>query len=121
MPSLDRYLKIARPTLGGVMAVMMLVTDAEGGSDNPDDGNPVNGRELAREACNPRHRVSRRSTSPRRFVIAPDFTAIANTSGMTTTALKAFLATPRPKMPNLILTQEEAADIVAYILSLRDR
>jgi hypothetical protein len=53
--------------------------------------------------------------------IAPDFRAIANTSGMTATALHAFLRTAHPKMPNLILTPEQSADVIAYILSLRDR
>ena len=31
-----------------------------------------------------------------------------------------FLATPHPKMPNLILTPEQLSDVTAYILSLRE-
>jgi hypothetical protein len=49
------------------------------------------------------------------------FPAIANTSGMTATALRAFLQTPHTKMPNLILTPEQSADVIAFLLSLRDR
>ena len=40
---------------------------------------------------------------------------------MMTTALRAFLQTPHPKMPNLILTPEQSADVIAFLLSLRDR
>ena len=56
---------------------------------------------------------------PRWFEIGPAFRDIANTPGMTTTALTAFLTTSHPKMPNLILTPKEMADVTAYILSLR--
>ena len=50
----------------------------------------------------------------------PSFQDIANTKGMTATALRVFLTTSHPKMPNLILTPEERSDVIAYILSLRD-
>jgi hypothetical protein len=52
------------------------------------------------------------------IAIAPDFQTIANTAGMTATALRAFLQTPHPKMPNLILTPELSADVIAFLLSL---
>jgi hypothetical protein len=39
---------------------------------------------------------------------------------MTATALRAFLQTPPPKMPNLILRLEQSADVIAFLLSLRD-
>jgi hypothetical protein len=39
---------------------------------------------------------------------------------MTATALKVFLTSSHPKMPNLILTPEETADVAEYILGLRD-
>jgi cytochrome c len=52
--------------------------------------------------------------------IRPAFRDIANTPGMTATALRVFLTSSHPKMPNLILTPEETADVTVYILSLRD-
>ena len=54
------------------------------------------------------------------IVIGPAFREIANTPGMTATAMRVFLTSSHPKMPNLILTLEEIADLTAYILSLRD-
>lgn len=37
----------------------------------------------------------------------------------TALSLQAFLTTPHPTMPNIILSPKETADVVAYILSLR--
>ena len=77
--------------------------------------------DFAREACNACHLVDAKQKKPRRIVIGPAFRDIANTGGMTATALRVFLTTSHPKMPNLILTPEEIADVTAYILSLSNR
>jgi hypothetical protein len=58
--------------------------------------------------------------SPRIFEVGPAFRDIADTQGITATALKVFLTSSHPKMPNLILTSKETADVTAYIQSLRD-
>ena len=85
------------------------------------DGDVTAGHAFAREACNACHVVEADQQAPRRIVIGPAFREIANTRGITATALRVFLTTSHPKMPNLILTSEEMADVIAYILSLRDR
>lgn len=92
-----------------------LTTNAQDGA-----GDREAGLAFALQVCLPCHAVTTES-KPRMFVIAPDFQAIANTPGMTATALHAFLMTPHPKMPNLILTPRQSTDVVKYILSLRDR
>ena len=74
----------------------------------------------AREVCSPCHAVTAEQRSQRIIAIAPDFQTIANTPGMTATALRAFLQTPHPKMPNLILSPEQSADVISFLLSLRD-
>jgi len=40
---------------------------------------------------------------------------------MTATALRVFLKSSHPKMPNLILKPDQTADVIVYVLSLRDR
>ncbi len=82
-------------------------------------GDPIAGRAFALEVCTPCHRVATDQLSPGRFAVAPDFRAIANTRAMTETALHAFLSTSHPSMPNLILSQHEQDDVIAYIVSLR--
>ena len=83
-------------------------------------GNPEAGRLYAREVCSPCHALTAEQASQRTIAIGPDFQTIANTSGITATALRAFLQTPHPKMPNLILTPDQSADVIAFVLSLRE-
>ena len=83
-------------------------------------GNSEAGRQYVRQVCSPCHAVTAEQTAQRFIVIAPDSQAIANSPGMTATALRAFLQTPHPKMPNLILTPEQSDDVIAFLLSLRD-
>jgi mono/diheme cytochrome c family protein len=71
-------------------------------------GDPASGRAFALQTCTPCHVVAQDQISPPRFA-------------MTANALHAFLATPHPTMPNLILTPQETDDVVAYILSLHRR
>jgi mono/diheme cytochrome c family protein len=85
------------------------------------DADVAAGRAFAREACSACHVVEAEQQQPRLVVTGPAFRDIANTRGMTATALRVFLTTSHPKMPNLILTPEEIADVSAYILSLRQR
>ena len=77
------------------------------------------GHAFARRDCITCHMVEAREAPPRLIAVGPAFRAIANTPGMTATALHAFLTTSHPKMPNLILTPAEMDDVIAYILSLR--
>jgi cytochrome c len=84
------------------------------------DGDVVTGHAFARDACRACHMVDREARAPRRIDIGPAFRDVANTPGMTATAIQVFLTSSHPKMPNLILTPTEIADVTAYILSLRD-
>ena len=102
------------PALAAALVIPGLAVNAQDGT-----GSPETGRTFAREACAPCHGTADES-SPRQIAIAPDFKAIANIPATTATSLRVFLATSHPKMPNLILTPQETADVVAYILSLRD-
>jgi cytochrome c len=67
------------------------------------EGNIAAGHAFASDACKACHVVDPQEKSPRNLVIAPAFRDIANTSGMTATALRVFLTSSHPKMPNLIL------------------
>ena len=50
---------------------------------------------------------------------APPFQAIANTPGMTATALNAWLHSAHASMPNLVVEPNDRADIYAYLEALR--
>jgi hypothetical protein len=51
----------------------------------------------------------------------PAFPAVARMPSTTALSLRVFLQTPHARMPNLHLSRDETDDVIAYILSLRDR
>jgi hypothetical protein len=65
--------------------------------------------------------VDPEARAPRSINIGPAFRDIANTPGMTATAIRVFLTSSHPTIPNLVLTRAEIANVTAYILSLRDQ
>jgi len=79
------------------------------------------GREFAMVHCSECHVVVPRQGSPRRVGGPPDFEDVAGMPGMTRTAILAFLRSPHPTMPDLILSERQADDVIAYIHSLRPR
>lgn len=50
---------------------------------------------------------------------SPPFKAVADTPGITATALAVFLQTPHKTMPNLVIEGEDKDNVIAYILSLK--
>ena len=52
---------------------------------------------------------------------APTFQSVADTPGMTELALTVWLQSSHPTMPNVILTQDEMRNVVAYIRSLKSK
>ena len=64
--------------------------------------------------------ISLNVTTPSPTMIAPTFSAIAETPGINERALIVwFQSSDHATMPNLILAQKDLDDVVAYILSLR--
>ena len=81
-------------------------------------GDAVLGRALAVEACERCHHIEagdRDGSLPD----PPAFQNLADDPAMTPLALRVFLTTPHRDMPNLILSDAEVDDIVAYIHSLK--
>ena len=81
-------------------------------------GDPVEGEKLAREICATCHEVDKGQ-----YVIslegAPAFQDVADDSAMTSLALRVFLRSPHEWMPDLMLSETETDDVIAYILSLK--
>jgi mono/diheme cytochrome c family protein len=81
-------------------------------------GDPQRGLSLARRICSECHAVQAqqlKSPNPR----SPTFPELSTTPGMTNAALTVALTTPHAGMPMFRLSGEQRADIIAYILSLR--
>ena len=89
-------------------------------ADAVDIGDAGKGLKYAQRICSQCHNVLRSdASSPHRQ--APPFKKIANTPGMSVTALTVWSRTTHPTMPNLVIDPNDMDDLIAYILSLRDR
>jgi mono/diheme cytochrome c family protein len=76
-----------------------------------------NGGRLAARWCAACHVVApnQRGTTGE----APPFATIARRADFSAARIALFLLDPHPKMPDMALTRSEAADLAAYIASLR--
>ncbi|MEM7213325.1 MAG: cytochrome C [Pseudomonadota bacterium] len=81
-------------------------------------GDPEVGLAFARLHCAECHYVER-DWADLYVHDAPDFIDIAAEPSFSAMALKVFFRTPHRRMPNLILTETQQEDVIAYILSLR--
>ena len=80
---------------------------------------PHKGREFAQRVCAECHAVlPEDKTSPN--ADAPTFKTIANTRGMSRTAIIVWFQSPHQKMPHLVLEADDLDNVIAYIHSLRD-
>lgn len=77
----------------------------------------VHGAQLARRWCAACHVVADDQTVGTDNV--PTFAAIARAPDFDAAKIALFLRDPHPKMPNMQLSVPEAADLAAYIASLR--
>ena len=85
-----------------------------------ESGDASRGLTYARDLCAACHAVlAIDAKSPRPD--APPFKAVANTPGMTGTALAVWLRTPHKSMPNLIIEPGDLNNVIAYIVSLREK
>jgi mono/diheme cytochrome c family protein len=81
-------------------------------------GDAKKGAALARSVCAQCHAVGNgelRSPNP----MAPSFSNVAKAAGMTDRALRVWLQSSHPTMPNFILTDDDRNNIIVYILSLK--
>ena len=83
-----------------------------------EEGDPQAGFEYAHTYCATCHGISEeKSPLPQ----APRFRHVADTTGMTATALQVWMQTSHPTMPNIIVEPKDMRNVIAYILSLKGR
>jgi mono/diheme cytochrome c family protein len=97
-------------TAGALFSAMVAATPA----CSADAGS---GERLARRWCATCHVVADNQRQPTGE--APPFATIAHIPDFDAGKLALFLLNPHPKMPDMGLSRSEAADLAAYIASLR--
>ena len=105
------------PTARVIIAAM--ICGVAGSANAQQIGSAQEGHRLARDVCAECHAIDNAgggSTSPD----APTFKVIANTPGMTSTALTVALQTTHRTMPNFVMKGDASRNIIAYILSLKE-
>ena len=90
---------------------LLLLTAAAGTGAYAADA--FKGEALAKRWCATCHIVA--SDQQRGTTQAPPFSAVANKPDFNERTLAYFLLTPHPRMPDMNLTRNEAADLAAYV------
>jgi mono/diheme cytochrome c family protein len=114
-------IKVATAILGsiGFLASVQMASGIEASS--PQAVDPSVGRHLAETVCSACHQISATSPNPSPNPAAPRFVDISRMPSMSELAIKVFLRTSHPTMPNFILTPEEIDSVTAYIISLAQK
>ena len=105
MRSLIRKVHVSAIVATALAGVPALAADADHGAD------------LAKRWCSSCHLVD--GAQQQASADVPPFSQIAQRADFTAEKVAFFLLDPHPKMPNFPLNRFEAADIAAYISSLR--
>jgi mono/diheme cytochrome c family protein len=79
---------------------------------------PSNGLRIAHRWCEACHVVTAIQTRPATDQ-APPFASVAKEPGFDAGKIALFLLDPHPKMPDMGLSRSDAADLAAYIASLK--
>jgi cytochrome c len=88
--------------------------------DTLPSGGASDGHRLAEAWCKDCHAIEATTAGTTGAAnAAPPFTAIANQPSTTELSLKVFLRSSHRSMPNLVITPDQADDLVNYILSLK--
>jgi len=105
MAAVLRQIRVLVVAAAGLSGSLAMAADANHGSD------------LAKRWCATCHVVN--SEQKQASTDAPPFAVIARKSDFTPEKIAFFLLDPHPKMPSFPLSRSEAADLAAYIGSLR--
>ncbi len=100
------------------MSFLLILTSASAGAQ--EIGDPQAGYVFAAHNCAECHEIASHDLmSPDSN--APNFYAVANNRDITSQALMVWLQSSHPTMPNLILRPNDIANVIAYIVSLKDK
>lgn len=100
-----------------LLAVGVVTSGAGPVTPKPD---PEKGRALADRVCIACHVVSKPAAVSTIPADVPSFSAIANKPGQSMESIAGRIVIPHPPMPAISLSREEIANVVAYIMTLRD-
>jgi mono/diheme cytochrome c family protein len=101
-----------------ITGMLMVATCASALAATDSLGNPAYGRGLAGDLCGDCHIVSPDQESSGKQV-GPNLVERVRKPEITELALRSYLRTTHPVMPNIMLTQQQTDDIIAYLLTFK--
>jgi mono/diheme cytochrome c family protein len=101
-----------------VVAAVIAALGVSGAAAAEHPGDPQAGFEYAKKVCSACHGIS---AEPSPVPQAPRFREVADQPGMTGTALRVWMETMHPTMPNIIVSKQDMLNVIAYILDLKGR
>jgi mono/diheme cytochrome c family protein len=110
------WLHILIAVAAGLAVLLFVRLHNAGGAPLPSESISA-GHGLAEAWCKNCHAIEAVTAGARGR--GPDFVAIANRASTTALSLKVFMKTSHHRMPNLIISPEQADDLASYILSLK--
>ena len=111
--------KLLKMAGAAAFVILLPVFALWAGPASAEHGDDARGRDFAVQACARCHVVADGVGSGTDG--APPFRSLPNDLKRTEPQLRAFLSRPHGQMPDLTLSRQEIADLVAYIMSLRTR
>ncbi|WP_072392351.1 cytochrome c [Hyphomicrobium sp. CS1GBMeth3] len=102
-----------------LLGLLMLAAPSVAGSATPKP-DPEKGRALAERVCTACHVISKHPASSVAADV-PSFPAIANKPGQSMETIAGRIVIPHPPMPAVALTREEIVNVVAYIMTFKER
>jgi mono/diheme cytochrome c family protein len=104
-----------------LLAMSHLTVGAAYAASGDSDGDLAAGHVLAVRVCAECHDVQAHNGAAFSPTAAPTFYLVANAKTTTAIGLSVFLQTPHANMPNLILSEDERRNVIAYILQFREK
>jgi mono/diheme cytochrome c family protein len=101
-----------------IFSLALAVSVAAGALAAEDVGDPQAGFEYAKNVCSGCHGISAEESAVPK---ATRFREVADRPGMTGTALRVWMETYHPTMPNIVVDKQDMLNVIAYILSLKGR
>jgi cytochrome c len=105
-------LRVSAAALAFIAAASSSATDVAAAS-------ATSGKVLVQQSCMSCHAIAPGQQSPNPK--APAFAAVANEPSATPYSLRIFLQTTHTTMPNFVIKSDDIDDIVAYIVSLKQK
>ncbi|MGZ5849410.1 MAG: c-type cytochrome [Methyloceanibacter sp.] len=101
-----------------VFVIASLLSTVGGAALAQQVGDPQAGFTYAKDVCSKCHGISEeKSPLPK----ATRFRELADRPGITGTALRVWMETSHPSMPNIVVAHQDMLNVIAYILDLKGR